>query len=79
MLRFFPARTAVLGVVSKAVPQPSPCIAQQGCVADGDHRILSRLKGQALTTTHAIGAFIGDTGEVANFAIASVGRRAIEL
>jgi hypothetical protein len=44
-----------------------------------DDRILSRLKGQALTTNHTIGAFICDTGEVVDFVIASAGRRAIEL
>jgi len=44
-----------------------------------DDRILSRLEGQALTTNHIIWAFICDTGKVVDFAIASAGRRAIEL
>jgi hypothetical protein len=42
-------------------------------------RILSRLKGQALTTNHTFRAFICDTGEVVDFAIASARRRALEL
>ena len=59
--------------------QPGPGVAQQGCVADMDEGILSRLKGQALTANHNTRAFIGDAGEVMDFAIASARRRAIEL
>ena len=59
--------------------QPGPGVAEQGCVVDMNDRILSGLKGQALTTNHTIRAFICDTGEVVDFAIASARRRAIEL
>jgi hypothetical protein len=37
--------------------QPGPGVAEQGCVVDMKDRILSRLKGQALTTNHTIRAF----------------------
>lgn len=59
--------------------QPGPGVAEQGCVVDMNDRILSRFKGQALTTNHTFRAFICDTGEVVDFAIASARRRAIEL
>ena len=59
--------------------QPGPGVAEQGCVVDMNDRILSRLKGQALTINHTIRALICDTGEVVDFAIASARRRAIEL
>jgi hypothetical protein len=59
--------------------QPGPGVAEQGCVVDMDDRILSRLKGQTFTTNYTIRAFICDTGELVDFAIASARRRAIEL
>jgi len=59
--------------------QPGPGVAEQGCVVDMNDRILSRLKGQALTINPTIRALICDTGEVVDFAIASARRRAIEL
>ena len=59
--------------------QPGPGVAEQGCVVDMDDRILSGFKAQALTTNHIIWAYICDTGKVVDFAIASAGRRAIEI
>ena len=62
-----------------ASQQPDPGVAKQGRIVYSNDRVLSRHEGQTLTTNHTFRAFLSNAGEVMDLAIASAGRRTVEL